>query len=286
MDHRYLRPADLRLFQALSHLLRRRAHQAAMRGHAHRQRDRAPGAGGLRLLHGARHGGGGPGDHDLSGGIEIHRLEHLALRRLLAKFAHGIVFHAQNRRHGALPRGNGLLHETRAVGDQLHGLDKLDRPGAHQRGIFAETVTGHVPRPRAVGRQPRAPGRHPGRQHGRLRDLGLIQLFLRSLLHQLPEVFAQGLRGLGEGLLHDGKLRCQGVQHADRLRTLPGKNECQCHMFRELYDYLPQRRKGRKENHFMTKICLILFLILSFLCVLCVFAARIHINISTIPSPR
>ena len=52
---------------------------------------------------------------------------------------------------------------------------------------------------------------------------------LGALLTELPEVVAEHLGRLGEGLLHDRR-RCGELgEHADRLRALPGKDNGECH---------------------------------------------------------
>jgi hypothetical protein len=83
-----------------------------------------------------------PGDHNLPGRIEIHRLYHLALRGLLARRAHGGIVEIEDRRHRSLALGHRLLHRLRPEANQRQAVAKSDRPGRHQRGVLAEAVPG------------------------------------------------------------------------------------------------------------------------------------------------
>ena len=255
-----------------------------MRWHAHGQHQRALGAGRFRLLDAARDGRSRAGNDDLAQRIEVDRLKHFALRRLFAYLAHRIVLKTENGRHATLSCRYGGLHEAGAISDELNGFDEGYRLGTHERRVFAEAVAGHGRRHRPALGAPHTPHGDTGGQHRRLRGLGLVEFLFRSPLDDSPQVVTEGLRRLGEGFLHLRELARERVQHADRLRTLAGKNKRKFHMFRKLYDYLTQRREGAKE----TKAALRAENLKSpeFSSRLCAFAAKIHINTSTTPNPR
>src|SRR5207244_1591472 len=53
---------------------------------------------------------------------------------------------------------------------------------------------------------------------------GQVELFLRPVGDQAPKVLAQCLGSFGDSAGHD-RIAGKAVQHADRLRALPGKQE-------------------------------------------------------------
>jgi hypothetical protein len=72
---------------------------------------------------------------------------------------------------------------------------------------------------------PDAPHGDTGGEHRRLGVLGAIQILFRSLAHQRPEIAPERVGGFLEGLF-DGWMRLsERVEHADRLRTLTGKED-------------------------------------------------------------
>ena len=85
-------------------------------------------------------------------------------------------------------------------------------------------MTSHDGRRLAALDQPGAPGGHTGHQHHGLRVGGERQLFLRAVLDQCTDVFAQRFGGFAEGLGH-GRVIAPGVEHADRLRALTRKDK-------------------------------------------------------------
>ena len=60
----------------------------------------------------------------------------------------------------------------------------------------------------------------------RLRDLGQTQLVLGSLEADLRELVARGLVGFLKSLAGDGIFFREVFAHADGLRTLAGKKQC------------------------------------------------------------
>src|SRR5690606_26057068 len=72
---------------------------------------------------------------------------------------------------------------------------------------------------------PQSPQGDGGRQDGRLGTIGTIQLGVRAVLAQLPQVVSQRIAGFGESLAHQPVLFGQAGQHADRLGTLSGEYE-------------------------------------------------------------
>ena len=87
-------------------------------------------------------------------------------------------------------------------------------------------MAGDIGRTRAVLGQPQAPQRHGGGEDRRLGLVGLVQLLFGAILGQRPEVITQRLGSLGERIKHQALLRADLTQHAERLRTLTGEDEC------------------------------------------------------------
>ena len=207
----------------------RAQHQAAVRRHADRQQHRALGPTRFRGLDGTRHGGGVAGDHDLARRVEIDGLDHFALGRLAAGGRKFGVIQAEDGSHRALPQRHGFLHhlaaETHDVerGPEIHGI------GADQGGVLAEAVTRHRHRPRTAAVDPHPPRGHAGCQHRGLGSLRRTEVRFRARLAQRPQVVAEHLARFVEGRAHDGCGGGEVGQHADGLRTLPWKDECECH---------------------------------------------------------
>ena len=141
-------------------------------------------------------------DDHLARRIEVGRLDHTGRRGFLAGGRNRGVIEPENRRHRAAPRWNRLLHNLAAEAHQLDRGTELERPRAHQRGEFPETVAAdHRGRcPAALA--PRTPGCHPRGQHRRLRPLGRIELRHGAGAHQLPQVVVKNGRGFLEGRAH------------------------------------------------------------------------------------
>ena len=96
-----------------------------------------------------------------------------------------------------------------------------------QGAVLAQAVTGHKGRTRAAFRQPQTPQGDGGGEDGRLGLVGLIEQLFRTLLGQYPEVIAQSIGGFFEGVEDQRVLRAQLGQHAEGLRALSWKDECE-----------------------------------------------------------
>ena len=65
-------------------------------------------------------------------------------------------------------------------------------------------------------------------QHERLGIDGRIQVFRRAVGCELPQVLPQDLRSFSKSIAH-GFAVGEALQHADRLRALSRKNQCEFH---------------------------------------------------------
>jgi len=72
---------------------------------------------------------------------------------------------------------------------------------------------------------PHTPRRHTGGQHHGLGVGGQGQGLLGPLLDQQGNVFAQRIRGFAQGV-GNRRVITPAIEHANRLRALPGKNKC------------------------------------------------------------
>ncbi len=170
------------------------------------------------------------GDDDLARRIEIGSFGNAGRRCLLAHIAHGLVIQAKNRSHRALARGHGILHQLGADLDDANSVGKFDGAGANQSRVLAEAVPGHCGGLFAPPLLPQPPGCDTGGQHRRLRDDGLIESLGRPFLHQLPQVITEYAAGFTERSTNFVVLCGELGEHALRLRSLPGKYECQRHV--------------------------------------------------------
>ena len=159
------------------------------------------------------------------GAVEVRGADHFALRRFLAGLVHAGLVEAEDRRHRAGADGHGFLHVAAAIAHQPDRIGKLQRARGHVRRVLAEAVTGDERR-RAAARVEQPPHGDAHRQDRRLRVFGERQAILGPLkirsLSGSPSaasasanVFAQTSNLIGERLAH-----------ADRLRALSGKHEC------------------------------------------------------------
>jgi hypothetical protein len=169
------------------------------------------------------------GDHDLRRRVEIHRFHDAARRRRFrADCAHGVVVETEDRGHAALADRHRVLHRLRAKTHERHCVTERERAGRDERRIFTEAVARDDRGRRAAGLLPRAVHRIGGGQHHWLRVRGQVQLFGRTLGDQLAEILAERVGRFLERLAHDSVVG-EGIEHADRLRALPGKNEREFH---------------------------------------------------------
>jgi hypothetical protein len=165
------------------------------------------------------------GDDHLPRRIEVHGLDHFALRRLRADRCHVRIVEAEHGRHATLTAGHRIAHEFAAYPDEVHRVLEIERARRHQRGELAQAVARH---PIGCGAACVAPGaisRDPSDQHDGLRDLGERELLDGSLLRERPKVIAEHAGGGVEGLADDRMRFGPGRHHADRLRPLSRKHE-------------------------------------------------------------
>ncbi len=88
-------------------------------------------------------------------------------------------------------------------------------------------MTGNECRPGATFSLPQAPQGDGRGKDGRLGFVGLVQLLFRPLLGQRPEVIAESLGGLAEGIEHQLLPGTVIGEHGQGLRTLTGEDECE-----------------------------------------------------------
>src|SRR5208282_1554114 len=104
-------------------------------------------------------------------------------------------------------------------------LGELDTARRDQRGELAETMASHHTWHGTTAFAPQSVGRNTRGKHRRLRAFGGIQGPFRSLLAQFPQIVAQYLGGLRERGLYDRRFLGEQAHHANRLRTLAGKDK-------------------------------------------------------------
>ena len=164
-------------------------------------------------------------DHNLIGRINIRRRADFTLRRVLANRGNFLEFHAQDCRHRAHSHRDRLLHILSTIAYGTHCVGKAHRARSHVCRILAEAVARHKTRlGDAALKNPQ--GRNRRGENRRLRDLGEPQLLFRSLKAYLRQLVAQRLVGFFKRLPRDGILLGEILAHADGLRSLAGKNEC------------------------------------------------------------
>ena len=83
-------------------------------------------------------------------------------------------------------------------------------------------------RRRAARLLPRAIDGVGGGEHDRLRVGGEVEFFCRTFGDQLADVLIERVGGFLQRFAHDGAIG-EGVEHANGLRTLTRKNECEFH---------------------------------------------------------
>ena len=121
-----------------------------------------------------------------------------------------------------LPRRNRLLHQLAPTLDQLDRIGERQAFGRDQRGIFAQAVPGDERRARAPSASQR---RQSAIETVRMAGWVLSVWFRRSSgpFWTSAQVVTERLGGLGEGIAHQRLLGAQLGQHAEGLRTWPGK---------------------------------------------------------------
>ena len=166
-----------------------------------------------------------PGDHDLLGRVEIDGLDDLPLRGLRAGRGDAGGVEAENRRHRADARGHRLLHRLRAKAHERHASRNASAPAAtsavYSPRLWPATTAGIGP----ARRLPRAPDGDAGRQHHRLRVHRLVERVLRAVGDERPQILPEHVGRLVERRAHQ-RMAVEAGHHADRLRALPRKHEC------------------------------------------------------------
>ena len=200
-----------------------------MRRDADRKRHRAFRSTQFRGFDCARDRRGVPRDHHLPGRVEVHRLDDLTLRRLMAGGGKFRVVEAEDGCHRAFTERHRALHRLATEPDKVHRHAKIESLRTHERRVFAQAMARHGHRHGSATLQPHAPGGHPSGKHGGLSLFGGPEFRFRPLLAQRPEVVAENARGLVEGLTDYRLGRREGRKHPDGLGALPRKHECQRH---------------------------------------------------------
>ena len=184
MDNGNTGHLDLNLIQFRAQRFGGVRHQRTMRGHADRNRHRAPRTHFLRMLHREFHRGRGTGNHHLARCIEVRRLDD-AIVDLRAGGDDILVVEPDDHRHRALALRYRGLHQLAAPRDQPDCIGELDAAAANQRGVLAEAVSGHQRRRRhsrlAAGDTPAG---DTCTEHRGLRDLGTIQIAIGTIVDQ------------------------------------------------------------------------------------------------------
>ena len=194
------------------------------------QRNTALGAQAFEHFASLLNGGLGAGNHGLTGVVEIDSLDHLCTRAHLRGDFGTTVNHLgsiqpQNGCHGPRADGHSFLHGCSAQTHQRRCLRQCQRTGSHQGRILAQRMPGYGCGQGTAFSTPGAPAGHACHQHDGLGVGSERQGFFGAFVNQLADVFAQGVRGFFQSFCHGGVL-APGVEHADCLRTLAGKDEC------------------------------------------------------------
>lgn len=100
-------------------------------------------------------------------------------------------------------------------------------PHGDQGAVFAQAVTGNEGRLGTALFQPQAPQCDGRSKDRRLGLVGLVKLLFRAVLDQLPQVVAERFGRFLEGFDDHWLLGAELGEHAQRLGTLTGKDECE-----------------------------------------------------------
>ncbi len=203
-------------------------HERAMEWGADGQRDHALGACGARELARAGHCVRMSRDDDLTRRVEVRRRDDARRQRGLgvgARARDRVGVEAEHRGHGAFADRNGLLHELPAAANGPQRVREGYRTGRNVCRILAEAVAGRKGRANPPGLREAARG-YACRENRRLGVLGEQQPFFGPIEAQPAQRFAERRIGFVERLPAEGKRVGQSLAHADLLRALPGKNEC------------------------------------------------------------
>ncbi len=168
---------------------------------------------------------GRTGNHDLAGRIEVGRAHDFALARVTAGGVHRLFAEPEDRRHRARPDRHGFLHVAAAMTDQPDRIGELERPCRDMCGVLAEAVAGDHRRFEAAGRE-QAVRRHAHGQDRRLSVLRQREAIGRTVEDEVAQRLSERRIRLVEHLAAFRESVDQGFAHADDLRSLAGKDEC------------------------------------------------------------
>jgi hypothetical protein len=155
-----------------------------MEWRAHRERDGPPGAQCLDALRGPLHGRRRPGNHDLTGTVDVRRADHLAFGCLFARAAYCFEIAPQDRRHRPGAHRHCLLHIPPALPDDAHRVAEPQRACRHVGGVFAQAVAGDEVGLNAI-RCEHAIGGDADSQDRGLRMFGQRQLLFRTVEYEI-----------------------------------------------------------------------------------------------------
>ena len=171
-----------------------------------------------------------PRDHDLRRIIVIGDGTDFALGRRIGQRLRLFHIRAQQSRHRSDSHRHSRLHGLTAQLQQPRRGRQIKSTGGTESRVFAETVTGHELR---LVRQPDPAFlfQHAQRCNciGHDRGLGIFrksQLIFRAFGHQAEKLLPQRIVDFFENLPGNHAGIGQRLAHADRLATLPRKNEC------------------------------------------------------------
>ena len=235
----------------------RRLHERAVERRAHRQRHDALRAKLLRPRACALDGRFRPGNHDLAGAVQVRRRDNLAVCRLCACLRDRVGIEAENRRHRTRADRHGLLHVASAPPDGAHRIGKRKRAGGDVGGVLAEAVARNE---RHGRRQPfgleHAIRRDARRENRRLRVFRQHQRVFRPVPDQAAQRLAERLVRFGKHLPGRRKGLSQRAAHADLLRSLSWKHECNHETDAMAISCSTRCRKPAVENRWAMRMAL------------------------------
>ena len=159
------------------------------------------------------------GDNHLSGAVIVGG-SHDAVHAV-ADFLNLLVGQSQYGGHGRGLSLASLLHGLCALRHELQTLLEAQRTGCYQRGELAEAVAGHHRRlevvAKVLGQQ------YAVKEYGRPRHLGLLQVLLGSVEHQVCDAEAKDLVGFLKQIAGFGIVVVQVLAHSHKLGTLARK---------------------------------------------------------------
>ena len=126
--------------------------------------------------------------------------------------------------HRAHTNRHRLLHILSAIAHGAHRIRKRQGAGRHVRRILPQAVSGDVGRDDRFGLK-HAPRRDRHRQDRRLRDLRQLKFVFGTFEAELRKFVAESIVGFVESFLRHRIQSSEFLAHANRLRTLSGKEK-------------------------------------------------------------